>query len=223
MFLSAEGATLTHPTLVSLCLTATADAAPMPYHPCTHVGFAAPTRPPLCTAQTAKVDEVNPENMTGVTVTHTGGRKITTVVATTGPSPGTTQELSYADTTVIGNGSFGVVFQVNLLATGERVAIKKVLQDKRFKVSRLIPPASPPSPPDCSRPPTARDPTTEHGVVLDGPRGIPRHAAPLRPTPLPHRCHQPASSSDVFFAFFLRFSCVFFLGGAGGRKYALTS
>ena len=152
MFLSAEGATLTHPTLVSLCLTATADAAPMPYHPCTHVGFAAPTRPPLCTAQTAKVDEVNPENMTGVTVTHTGGRKITTVVATTGPSPGTTQELSYADTTVIGNGSFGVVFQVNLLATGERVAIKKVLQDKRFKVSRLIPPASPPSPPTARAP-----------------------------------------------------------------------
>jgi glycogen synthase kinase 3 beta len=88
-------------------------------------------------AQSAKVDEVNPENMTGVTVTHTGGRKITTVVATTGPSPGTTQELSYADTTVIGNGSFGVVFQVNLLATGERVAIKKVLQDKRFKNREL--------------------------------------------------------------------------------------
>ena len=78
--------------------------------------------------------------MTGVTVTHTGGRKITTVVATTGPSPGTTQALSYADTTVIGNGSFGVVFQVNLLATGERVAIKKVLQDKRFKVGAHPPP-----------------------------------------------------------------------------------
>ena len=35
---------------------------------------------------------------------------------------------------VIGNGSFGLVFQAKLLATGEPVAIKKVLQDPRFKV-----------------------------------------------------------------------------------------
>lgn len=38
------------------------------------------------------------------------------------------------DTKVIGNGSFGVVFQAKLCETGELVAIKKVLQDKRFKV-----------------------------------------------------------------------------------------
>ena len=36
---------------------------------------------------------------------------------------------------VIGNGSFGVVFQATLVETGETVAVKKVLQDKRFKVS----------------------------------------------------------------------------------------
>ena len=35
---------------------------------------------------------------------------------------------------VIGNGSFGVVFQATLVETGETVAVKKVLQDKRFKV-----------------------------------------------------------------------------------------
>lgn len=35
---------------------------------------------------------------------------------------------------VIGNGSFGVVFQATLVETGENVAVKKVLQDKRFKV-----------------------------------------------------------------------------------------
>jgi glycogen synthase kinase 3 beta len=35
---------------------------------------------------------------------------------------------------VVGNGSFGVVFQATLVETGETVAVKKVLQDKRFKV-----------------------------------------------------------------------------------------
>jgi len=39
---------------------------------------------------------------------------------------------------VIGNGSFGVVYQAKLCDTGEMVAIKKVLQDKRFKVSSTI-------------------------------------------------------------------------------------
>ena len=34
-----------------------------------------------------------------------------------------------------GNGSFGVVYQARLTETNEIVAIKKVLQDKRFKVS----------------------------------------------------------------------------------------
>lgn len=43
-------------------------------------------------------------------------------------------EVSYTDTMVIGNGSFGVVYQAKLCDTGEMVAIKKVLQDKRFKV-----------------------------------------------------------------------------------------
>lgn len=43
-------------------------------------------------------------------------------------------EVQYADTKVIGNGSFGVVYQAKLVDSGELVAIKKVLQDKRFKV-----------------------------------------------------------------------------------------
>lgn len=42
----------------------------------------------------------------------------------------------FADTLqVIGNGSFGVVYQARLIDSQEMVAIKKVLQDKRFKVS----------------------------------------------------------------------------------------
>ena len=39
------------------------------------------------------------------------------------------------DEKVIGNGSFGVVFQATMADTGDVVAVKKVLQDKRFKVS----------------------------------------------------------------------------------------
>ena len=38
---------------------------------------------------------------------------------------------------VVGNGSFGVVFQATCLESGDTVAIKKVLQDKRFKNREL--------------------------------------------------------------------------------------
>lgn len=76
---------------------------------------------------------------------------------------GATRELAYTNCKVIGNGSFGVVFQARLVSGGngnlvegagasagagaaqdaakeemEDVAIKKVLQDKRFKVSLLF-------------------------------------------------------------------------------------
>lgn len=64
------------------------------------------------------------------------GSKVTTVVATPGQGADRVQEVSYTDTKVIGNGSFGVVFQAKLCDTGELVAIKKVLQDRRFKVRR---------------------------------------------------------------------------------------
>lgn len=63
------------------------------------------------------------------------GSKVTTVVATTGSLPDRTQEISYTDTKVIGNGSFGVVYQARMCDSSELVAIKKVLQDKRFKVN----------------------------------------------------------------------------------------
>ncbi|XP_016843507.1 glycogen synthase kinase-3 beta isoform X3 [Nasonia vitripennis] len=65
------------------------------------------------------------------------GSKVTTVVATPGAGPDRPQEIAYTDTKVIGNGSFGVVYQAKLCETNETVAIKKVLQDKRFKNREL--------------------------------------------------------------------------------------
>uniref|UniRef100_W8C918 Protein kinase shaggy n=1 Tax=Ceratitis capitata TaxID=7213 RepID=W8C918_CERCA len=73
----------------------------------------------------------------GVKTSSRDGSKITTVVATPGQGTDRVQEVSYTDTKVIGNGSFGVVFQAKLCDTGELVAIKKVLQDRRFKNREL--------------------------------------------------------------------------------------
>ncbi|KAJ3162489.1 regulator of ime2 [Geranomyces michiganensis] len=62
--------------------------------------------------------------------------RIITVPANDGKT-GEPMELSYTNYKVIGNGSFGVVFQAQLIPNKEQVAIKKVLQDKRFKNREL--------------------------------------------------------------------------------------
>jgi hypothetical protein len=49
------------------------------------------------------------------------------------------KNLSYTQCKIVGNGSFGVVFQTKLSPSGEDAAIKRVLQDKRFKVSSPAP------------------------------------------------------------------------------------
>jgi len=67
-------------------------------------------------------------------ITAKDGSKVITVLATEGQGPDTSRQVSYTDTKVIGNGSFGVVYQAKLCESGDLVAIKKVLQDKRFKV-----------------------------------------------------------------------------------------
>mmetsp|Transcript_30495 Transcript_30495/g.45413 ORF Transcript_30495/g.45413 Transcript_30495/m.45413 type:complete len:463 (-) Transcript_30495:577-1965(-) len=54
-----------------------------------------------------------------------------------GSSASQEQTISYSAERIIGNGSFGVVFQAAVVETGEVVAIKKVLQDKRFKNREL--------------------------------------------------------------------------------------
>lgn len=58
-------------------------------------------------------------------------------MATLGPPPDRQQEIMYTGLKIIGNGSFGVVYQAKLVETNEPVAIKKVLQDKRFKNREL--------------------------------------------------------------------------------------
>ncbi|URD94860.1 shaggy-related protein kinase [Musa troglodytarum] len=47
------------------------------------------------------------------------------------------QTISYMAERVVGTGSFGIVFQAKCLETGETVAIKKVLQDPRYKNREL--------------------------------------------------------------------------------------
>ncbi|KAG6666773.1 shaggy-related protein kinase epsilon-like [Carya illinoinensis] len=63
------------------------------------------------------------------------GQIIATTVAGQNGQP--KQTISYMAERVVGTGSFGVVFQAKCLETGEAVAIKKVLQDKRFKNREL--------------------------------------------------------------------------------------
>jgi serine/threonine protein kinase len=46
--------------------------------------------------------------------------------------------MQYTQCKIVGNGSFGVVFQTKLSPNGEDAAIKRVLQDKRFKVRTPI-------------------------------------------------------------------------------------
>jgi len=71
----------------------------------------------------------------GVASTVKGG----SVIQGSGSSSGNgvDETISYSAERIIGNGSFGVVFQATVVETGDVVAIKKVLQDKRFKNREL--------------------------------------------------------------------------------------
>ena len=67
----------------------------------------------------------------------TGGARVTTVLATSGSKPDRGCDVSFTDMKMIGYGSFGYVYRVKLVDTNETVAIKKVLQDKRYKNREL--------------------------------------------------------------------------------------
>lgn len=58
------------------------------------------------------------------------------VVAAKDGRTGRDIQLYYTYEKVVGNGSFGVVYQAKLMPIEEKVAIKRVLQDRRFKVKR---------------------------------------------------------------------------------------
>ncbi|KAL2460683.1 Shaggy-related protein kinase alpha [Abeliophyllum distichum] len=66
--------------------------------------------------------------------TETGHIIVTTIGGRNGQRK---QTISYMAERVVGHGSFGVVFQAKCLESGETVAIKKVLQDKRYKNREL--------------------------------------------------------------------------------------
>lgn len=59
------------------------------------------------------------------------------VITTRGGPEGARQTIRYSTDRVVGNGSFGVVYGARCVETGETVAIKKVLQDRRFKNREL--------------------------------------------------------------------------------------
>jgi Serine/threonine protein kinase len=82
------------------------------------------------TAATATVTDPNTSSSMNVSQAHAPH-------SPTNPNSNTDQTISYSAERIIGNGSFGVVFQASVVETGEIVAIKKVLQDKRFKNREL--------------------------------------------------------------------------------------
>mmetsp|Transcript_11427 Transcript_11427/g.26845 ORF Transcript_11427/g.26845 Transcript_11427/m.26845 type:complete len:447 (+) Transcript_11427:472-1812(+) len=74
---------------------------------------------------------------TAGTAAATAAHESASPVAPTSPNRGGAENISYSAERIIGNGSFGVVFEARVVETNEVVAIKKVLQDKRFKNREL--------------------------------------------------------------------------------------
>lgn len=81
----------------------------------------------------SKQEDLKRRAVPAVVTSITGNNIITTTIN----SPSGKKSISYAAERVIGNGSFGVVYQATVLETGDTVAIKKVLQDRRFKNREL--------------------------------------------------------------------------------------
>ncbi|XP_045796823.1 glycogen synthase kinase-3 homolog MsK-3 isoform X2 [Trifolium pratense] len=79
------------------------------------------------------------KEMEAATVVDGNGTETGHIIVTTigGKNGQPKQTISYMAERVVGHGSFGVVFQAKCLETGETVAIKKVLQDKRYKNREL--------------------------------------------------------------------------------------
>ncbi|URD96423.1 shaggy-related protein kinase [Musa troglodytarum] len=85
-----------------------------------------------------KPDSHNEKELDG-SMTNGKGTMTGQIIATTigGRDGQPKQTISYMAERIVGTGSFGVVFQAKCVETGEAVAIKKVLQDKRYKNREL--------------------------------------------------------------------------------------
>ena len=88
-----------------------------------------------CSLLTWQKLEVVDEVMKGAKERDRSSSAVTTVLATPGHGSDKPQEISYTDTKVIGNGSFGVVYQARMVEADEVIAIKKVLS--LAKISRV--------------------------------------------------------------------------------------
>ncbi|MCO5595040.1 hypothetical protein L7F22_049077 [Adiantum nelumboides] len=86
-----------------------------------------------------RADDVEDEKSLRPTLVDGSGAQTGHVIVTTvaGPNGQSKQTISYMAERVVGTGSFGIVFQAKCVETGEIVAIKKVLQDKRYKNREL--------------------------------------------------------------------------------------
>ncbi|KAL1925526.1 uncharacterized protein VTP21DRAFT_409 [Calcarisporiella thermophila] len=73
----------------------------------------------------------------GIVIPDESDRVLIVSVTAKDPRTSASLPLKYTNVQAIGNGSFGVVFQAKLLPSGEVVAIKKVLQDRRYKNREL--------------------------------------------------------------------------------------
>lgn len=85
---------------------------------------------------TARDDENAAAPAPGTGAPSTGPSAATSGADAPGVAP-KKKQISYTADRVIGTGSFGVVYQAVVVETGETVAIKKVLQDRRFKNREL--------------------------------------------------------------------------------------
>ncbi|KAA8520593.1 hypothetical protein F0562_014849 [Nyssa sinensis] len=85
-----------------------------------------------------KTDNCDDKEMETAIVSGNGSEAGQIIATTVGGRNGQQkQTISYKAERVVGTGSFGVVFQAKCLETEEAVAIKKVLQDKRYKNREL--------------------------------------------------------------------------------------
>lgn len=100
----------------------------------TSMSDSAAAMPPSSTVPPQQQDGGGSSNSKSMRSSRRGQSSSAVAPATTSS---TEQQISYSAERIIGNGSFGVVFQAAVVETGEIVAIKKVLQDKRFKNREL--------------------------------------------------------------------------------------